>query len=657
MSFLIRAFGAGPGRNSARSKDTELMAVEEGRPFTSGSLVAGAERPHAAYTYVPGQLDGDGPPIDGAVETSPTAVEEDQTNPLVNHPARAVHQPVEDHPLAQFPILKSRPTESEHKVEKESSSTLSTRRRENRNHPYLIKGRTHESVAQVTPKLKVGHKHPSSLSPFLNCSQREAQARVEAIERSEIENEVRQEMEVRRKQQEVQQGFERHLEKQVGKVIEEQKKILDEERRQFFVELKNARDATEAAIRRAEEAAEERNRMSDMLGRVEDEAAKAAQQAERNCSQREAQARVEAIERSEIENEVRQEMEVRRKQQEVQQGFERHLEKQVGKVIEEQKKILDEERRQFFVELKNARDATEAAIRRAEEAAEERNRMSDMLGRVEDEAAKAAQQAERNFNMKLNHFSLELERVRTESEAAITTGREATEAITEMTQKLEMAQSQAQWVEAEANKVAGQLSKDKAEEVRRLSEMLNAAHSRTQQAEEAAAMAAETARLEIQKAHEQAENARRQAGDTLCSGQPAPQAEVAQPIPYPNEPDNIPNRLDFDKSVQRQVQGDEMETDEYQEFNIYGAIQSGEVSRKDWDDDQPDARSRRRKSKSRATEQESDIESEIAHIANKSNFAYSPDSDAESAGTVRLQPRQAPVQMENNVSAKFSGSE
>ncbi len=172
MSFFIRAFGGyNTGRNSAGSKDTELMAVEEGRPFASGSL-AGGERPHAAYAYVSGHLDSDGPPtiLDGAVETSLTA-EEDQTNLLVNHPARAVRQPVEDHPLAQFPILEPRPTESGHKVEKESSSTLSTRRRENRKHPYLIKpaerkARTLESVAQVTPKLKVGHKHPSSLSPL-----------------------------------------------------------------------------------------------------------------------------------------------------------------------------------------------------------------------------------------------------------------------------------------------------------------------------------------------------------------------------------------------------------------------------------------------------------------------------------------------------------
>ena len=374
--------------------------------------------------------------------------------------------------------------------------------------------------------------------------------------------------------------------------------------------------------------------------------------------------------RSEIENEVRQEMEVRRKQQEVElrQEFERYWEGQVGKVIEEQKKILDEERKRFLVELTNARDTAEAAIKRAEKAAEERDRMSDMLeqakthaGRVEDEAAKAAQQAEGSFNTKLNHFSLELERARSESEAAINTGREAMKAVTGMRQELEMARSHAQWVEAEANKVAShykqgveeeqnrlsleierlrQQTEDKAEEVRRLSETLNAAYARTQQAEEAAAMAAETARIEIQKAHGQADNARRRAGDTFRSGQPAPQAEVAQPIPHPDESDN---QLDFDRSVQRLVQGDQMETDE--------------ESWKDWDDDQPDAHSRRRKSKSRATEQESDIESETPHIANKWNSYYFPESDADSAGTVRLLARQAPVQTENKVNAEFSGSE
>ena len=151
MSFLIRALGGyHTGRNSAGSEDTELMAVEEGRPSTSGSLVAGTERPHTAHTYVPGHLDSDGHPtiLDGEVETSLTAVEEGQTNPVVDPPAfRAIRWPVEEHPLAQFPILESRPTEYGHKVhgqtDTETSSTI--RHRENRNHPY-----------------KVGHKHPSS---------------------------------------------------------------------------------------------------------------------------------------------------------------------------------------------------------------------------------------------------------------------------------------------------------------------------------------------------------------------------------------------------------------------------------------------------------------------------------------------------------------
>lgn len=184
MSFLIRAFGGivDTGHNSASSKDTELMAIEEGQ-ITSGSLGAGAERPQnndrdSDLTYVPGHFDSPPSTLNGEVETSLTAVDEGQMNPLVNQPVfQANRQPVEDHPLsaAQFPIVKSRPTwpaEPGHTVhgqmETGSSSVFSARRKDNRNHPYLIKpgelerkGRALESMAQAL-KLKVGHNHSFS---------------------------------------------------------------------------------------------------------------------------------------------------------------------------------------------------------------------------------------------------------------------------------------------------------------------------------------------------------------------------------------------------------------------------------------------------------------------------------------------------------------
>lgn len=372
--------------------------------------------------------------------------------------------------------------------------------------------------------------------------------------------------------------------------------------------------------------------------------------------------------RSEIESEVCQETEVRWKQQEVklQQDFERRLEEKVGKVFEEQKNVLDEERKQFLLGLENARVATEAAVQQAEKAAKERNKMSDMLElakshvkRVEEEAAHAAQQAEGSFNAKLNHLSLELEKTRTESEAAIKTAREAMEAAMGLTQKLEVAQGHTQWVEAEANKAASQykqsveqqnhlllemdrlrqLTEDKAEEVRRLSGMVDAAHARTQQAEEAAAMATERAKVEIQKAHEQAENAGSQAGDTLNSAGLGIQ-------------DIAVVGFNFDKSVQRQVEGDEMETDGDQGFNIHGAIQSSDESGSD------DDHGRRQKNKRCVTEQEPEDDNgrEIPRTTNESFFVYSSDDDADSAGTVRPRPHQVSVQTRNNVRFNFSGN-
>lgn len=140
------------------------------------------------------------------------------------------------------------------------------------------------------PKHKVGCNNFLCQSKSLNYDYRKVKAYTEnTVQWSEIEKEIYQDIEVRWKWQEVQlqQDFERHLEEQVGKVFEDQKKVLEEERKQFLIELENARGATEAALRMVDEAKAETKMLSDLLEqsklqtkRIEKEAARAAQNAE-----------------------------------------------------------------------------------------------------------------------------------------------------------------------------------------------------------------------------------------------------------------------------------------------------------------------------------------------------------------------------------------
>lgn len=272
MSFLKRAFGIQDttSRISDSSGDIELMMVEEGRSVNTDDNASG---------------------LLGAGSGGSTQLFQFLCMP-------ADHVPVDNHSLApelhpgEFPTLQSHTAQLAANNKTSTPTPLApmgVKHWDGHPHPYHVdlaqdagrKIQLVETKVPLTQRYKVSPDYTRSLL-VLSCTQREVKARLEANMRMEIEQEFCRDMDKQRMTQEawLKETFEEKLMVLLEKVIQEHKEAMADEREQLLLKLDQAQQATEAALKKAEEATTETKRMIKMLEQLSLELEKATEATE-----------------------------------------------------------------------------------------------------------------------------------------------------------------------------------------------------------------------------------------------------------------------------------------------------------------------------------------------------------------------------------------